>query len=73
MIKAIQTAFGFGAETVFRTKPPKRVPRVKTLYETYPASSMYHVCCKKATRRDCVCALSTSCPTHGLRCQGTHD
>lgn len=72
MIRAIQTAFGFGTEITYRTKPAPRPARVKALYETYH-SFLYSVCCKRATRRHCVCALSTSCPKHGLICQGTHD
>lgn len=32
-----------------------------------------YACCEKAQPRGCVCAYSTSCPDHGIRCYGTHD
>lgn len=30
-------------------------------------------CCKKATRRQCVCAESWTCTEHGTKCHGTHE
>ena len=30
-------------------------------------------CCNKATRTNCVCTYSTTCPDHGERHVGTHD
>lgn len=30
-------------------------------------------CCESATRVQCVCRVSWSCPTHGVKCIGSHD
>jgi hypothetical protein len=32
-----------------------------------------YACCELATPAQCVCHYSTDCPTHGRRCNGSHD
>jgi len=36
-------------------------------------SDCTYACCEKATPTFCVCTHATNCPTHGRRCNGTHD
>jgi hypothetical protein len=55
-------------DSVHEIKPVDPEPlRERTRNSTYPT------CCDLAIFVDCVCLYSTSCPTHGTQCHGTHD
>jgi len=42
-------------------------------YDRWVCSACTYACCEKATPTFCVCTHATKCPTHGQRCNGSHD
>lgn len=41
--------------------------------DKWVCSDCTYACCEKATPTFCVCTHATNCPTHGRRCNGSHD
>jgi hypothetical protein len=57
-------------ELIFRSAFPKGSCRCT---DKFTCSLCYYACCEKARGVFCVCMQATECPTHGIRCNGSHD
>jgi hypothetical protein len=60
-------------ELIFKTAFPKGYGTSCRCADKYTCSLCYYACCEKARGVFCVCKQATQCPTHGRRCNGSHD